>query len=193
MKITLRSCPIICVQYFRTWLVFSSTIFMWYLQEQLACKVKLSKGTKGEFAADSPQVITWSWNVAALNSPSILFKVSKTCVDISSLLTTSKRLLFLKTDAVHNILTFEEDKPTTLLKISFDNRAYFAYQKPKSVAIPEWSYHHHSKDWYHTSAYSTYEKTHLKHFLSKNRIFRILCIPKFKISRNSWMIVSPPL
>ena len=78
MKITLRSCPIIWVQYFRSWFVFSSTIFMWYLQEQVAFKVKLSKGTKGEFPAELPQVITWSWNVAALNSPSILFKESKT-------------------------------------------------------------------------------------------------------------------
>ena len=148
MKITLRSCPIIWVQYFRSWFVFSSTIFMWYLQEQVAFKVKLSKGTKGEFPAELPQVITWSWNVAALNSPSILFKESKTCVDISSLLTTSN--LFLLKHAYF---------------------AYIAYQNSKLVTIPAWSYHDHSKDRFHTSAYSTYEMTRSKHFLSKPAYF----------------------
>ena len=135
MKITLRSCPIIWEQYFRSWFVFSSTIFMWYLQEQIAFKIKLSKGIKGEFRAELLQVIISSWNVAALNSSSILFRVSKTCVDTSSLLTTSKR------------------SKHYLSKTAFF--AYFAYQNSKSVAIPEWSYHHHSKNGYHTSANST--------------------------------------
>ena len=151
MKITLRSCPIIWVQYFRSWFVFSSTIFMWYLQEQVAFKVKLSKGIKGEFRAELPQVITSSWNVAALNSPSILFRVSKTCVDISSLLTTSKR-------SKHFL-----SKPSYF--------AYFAYRNSKLVTIPEWSYHQHSKDRFHTSAYSTYEMNHSRHSLWKPAYF----------------------
>ena len=45
--------------------------------------------------------------------------------------------------------------------------AYFAYQNSKSVTIPAWSYHDHSKDRFHTSAYSTYEMSYFEHFQSK--------------------------
>ena len=55
MKITLRSWPMIWLQYFNLLPAISCVIFKWYLHEQLALTVKLEDGVKGELSTQSPK------------------------------------------------------------------------------------------------------------------------------------------
>ena len=137
MKITLRSWPMIWLQYLCLLRAVSFVIFKWYLQEQLALTVKLQKTLKGELSTESAQFIFWSWILATLNSPSILFWLLKTCVDIKSLLTTSNRLLFLNTESLHINLTLINESPSTLLKISGDKHKGIFASRTVSVSIIE--------------------------------------------------------
>ena len=118
MKITLRNWPMIWLQYFNFLPEISCVIFKWYLHVQLALTVKLENGVKGEVSTQSPQLIFWSWILAALNSPSSLFWFVKTWVEIKSLLITSNRLVFLNTELLHINLTWINESPSILLKIS---------------------------------------------------------------------------
>ena len=59
MKITLRSWPMIWLQYFNLLPAIFCVIFKWYLHEQLALTVKLENGVKGELSTQSPQLIFW--------------------------------------------------------------------------------------------------------------------------------------